>query len=155
MEIAVNFSGGGFSNYFATPSYQANATATYLKALGSTYSGLYNATGRGYPDVSAQGQGFQVVIGGTTKSIGGTSASSPTFAAVISLLNDYLIANSKSPLGFLNPFLYSNGTSGLNDITLGSNPGCSTNGFTAAVGWDPISGLGTPNFVKLQAIVDN
>jgi tripeptidyl-peptidase-1 len=41
MEIAVNFSGGGFSNYFATPSYQANATATYLKALGSTYSGLY------------------------------------------------------------------------------------------------------------------
>jgi tripeptidyl-peptidase-1 len=105
--------------------------------------------------VSAQGQGFQVVIGGTTKSIGGTSASSPvrnpyiclrhwlmrivqTFAAVISLLNDYLIANSKSPLGFLNPFLYSNGTSGLNDITLGSNPGCSTNGFTAAVGWDPV-----------------
>jgi tripeptidyl-peptidase-1 len=39
----------------------------------------------------------------------------------------------------LNPFLYSSGISGLNDITSGSNPGCSTNGFTARAGWDPVS----------------
>jgi len=154
-EHAASFSGGGFSNYFATPSYQANATAAYLSAFGTTYTGLYNKTGRGYPDVSAQGQSFQVVIGGQTSSVTGTSASTPTFAAVISLLNDYRIANGKSPLGFLNPLLYSKGTSGLNDITIGSNPGCSTIGFPAGMGWDPVTGLGTPDFVKLQAIMGN
>ncbi|KIM88198.1 hypothetical protein PILCRDRAFT_62783 [Piloderma croceum F 1598] len=152
-EVGINFSGGGFSNYFSTPPYQTAATEAFLKSLGTKYSGLYNKTGRGYPDVAAQGQGFQVVIGGQIQSIAGTSASSPTFAAVISLLNDYLISNGKSPLGFLNPFLYSTGSSGLNDITSGSNPGCSTKGFTARAGWDPVTGLGTPDFGKLQALV--
>lgn len=152
-EVAATFSGGGFSNYFAVPSYQAEATAAFLKALGSTYSGLYNRSGRAYPDVAAQGEHFQIVINGTTQSVGGTSASSPTFSAVISLLNDYLIASGKKPLGFLNPFLYSKGIAGLNDITSGSNPGCSTKGFSARAGWDPVTGLGTPNFVKLQSIV--
>ena len=33
----------------------------------------------------------------------------------------------------------------------GDNPGCSTNGFKAATGWDPVTGLGTPNFAKLKA----
>jgi tripeptidyl-peptidase I len=36
---------------------------------------------------------------------------------------------------------------------LGSNPGCGTNGFSAKSGWDPITGLGTPNFAKLKAAV--
>jgi tripeptidyl-peptidase-1 len=58
-------------------------------------------------------------------------------------------------LGFLNPWLYSQGFVGLNDITSGSNPGCDTDGFTAGVGWDPVTGLGTPNFGKLQAIMAN
>lgn len=62
---------------FAAPSYQSNVTAAFIKTLGSTYSGKYNATGRGYPDVAAQASGFQVVIGGSTESVGGTSASSP------------------------------------------------------------------------------
>ena len=66
-------------------------------------------------------------------------------------LNDRLIAAGKSPLGFLNPFLYSTGKSALNDITSGSNPGCNTNGFPAKKGWDPVTGLGTPDFVKLAA----
>ena len=61
-----------------------------------------------------------------------------TFAAVISLLNDFLIASGKPPLGFLNPFIYSTGVSGFNDITSGSNSGCGTNGFTAGTGWDPV-----------------
>jgi len=152
-ETAADFSGGGFSNYFATPSYQADTVAAYMATLGSTNSGMYNKTGRGYPDVSALGTGYQVVVNGETTSIGGTSASSPTFASVISLLNDYLISRGKKPLGFLNPFLYSNGASGLNDITAGSNPGCSTPGFTAGPGWDPVTGLGTPDFVKLKDLV--
>ena len=62
-----------------------------------------------------------------------------TAAGVISLLNDYLISRGKSPLGFLNPLIYSTGAIGFNDITSGSNPGCGTSGFSAAKGWDPVS----------------
>lgn len=64
-----------------------------------------------------------------------------TFAAVISLLNDFLLSQGKSPLGFLNPLIYSTAATGFNDITSGSNPGCGTNGFTAGAGWDPVSVL--------------
>ncbi|KAI0796218.1 peptidase S8/S53 domain-containing protein [Abortiporus biennis] len=152
-EVAVSFSGGGFSNYFARPSYQSTAVSTFLTKLGTTNAGQFNTTGRAYPDVAAQGQGFQVVIGGRVNSVGGTSASSPTFAGVISLLNDFRISQGKAPLGFLNPIIYSTGTAGFNDITSGSNPGCGTNGFTAGTGWDPVTGLGTPDFGKLQALI--
>lgn len=89
--------------------------------------------------MSAQGEGFQVVIGGQISAIGGTSASSPTFAGIIALLNDYKLAQDGSTLGFLNPLLYAN-PSAFNDITSGSNPGCGTNGFTAVAGWDPVTG---------------
>ncbi|KAH8111000.1 subtilisin-like protein [Phellopilus nigrolimitatus] len=152
-EVAASFSAGGFSNYFAQPSYQASAVSTFLTGLGTQFQGMFNASGRAYPDVSAQGEGFQVVLGGDTVSVGGTSASSPTFAGVVSLLNDFRIASGKAPLGFLNPMLYTTGVAGLNDITSGSNPGCNTDGFAAGKGWDPVTGLGTPDFGKLQAIV--
>ncbi|KAI0738100.1 family S53 protease [Daedaleopsis nitida] len=152
-ETAANFSSGGFSNYFDIPDYQADAVSGYLSALGSTNSGKYNATGRGFPDVSAQGVQYEIVLGGKVGGVSGTSASSPLFASVISLVNDRLIAVGKSPLGFLNPFLYSTGADALNDITSGSNPGCSTNGFPAKAGWDPVTGLGTPDFNKLLAAV--
>ncbi|THH10355.1 hypothetical protein EW145_g1384 [Phellinidium pouzarii] len=152
-EVVASFSSGGFSNYFAQPSYQTRAVSTFLTGLDAEFVGLFNASGRGFPDVSAQGQNFQVVLGGETVSVGGTSASSPTFAGVVSLLNDFRIASGQSTLGFLNPFLYSSGVSGLNDITSGSNPGCGEKGFTAVTGWDPITGLGTPDFGKLQTII--
>lgn len=114
---------------------------------------LSSKTGRGYPDVSAQGLLQPVVVDGITIPAGGTSASVPTFAAVVSLLNDYRLSNGKSSLGFLNPWLYANATAGLNDITSGTNPGCLTDGFTAQKGWDPVTGLGTPDFLKLQNLV--
>ena len=38
-----------------------------------------------------------------------------------------------------------------NDITNGTNPGCGTDGFRASPGWDPLTGLGTPNFPKMLA----
>lgn len=85
--------------------------------------------------------------------VDGTSCSSPIFASVVALLNDQLISAGKSPLGFLNPFLYSTGADALNDITSGSSPGCNTNGFPAETGWDPVTGLGTPDFQKLAAAV--
>lgn len=99
---------------------------------------LPSASGRAYPDVSAQGSGFQVVIGGSTGSVGGTSASSPTVAGIIALLNDFRLANNQSSLGFINPLIYAN-PGAFNDIKSGSNPGCNTTGFTAGVGWDPVS----------------
>ena len=142
------------SNVFARPSYQSTAVATYLTALGTTNSGKFNTSGRAFPDVSAQGQNVQIVQDKVTESVAGTSCSSPIFASVVSLLNDRLIAAGKAPLGFLNPFLYSAaGAAALNDVTTGDNPGCGTNGFPAKAGWDPVTGLGTPNFAKLLTAV--
>ena len=60
-------------------------------------------------------------------------------AVIIALLNDLLSRESRPPLGFLNPWLYYEGFKGLNDITMGNNPGCGTQGFNATIGWDPVS----------------
>ncbi|KAI0645469.1 family S53 protease [Trametes meyenii] len=152
-ETSASFSSGGFSNFFAQPSYQASAVSTFLNALGNTNSGKFNRTGRAFPDVAAQGDNVEIVVGGEFGLVAGTSCSSPIFASVVSLLNDELAAQGKSPLGFLNPFLYSTGAAALNDITTGSNPGCNTNGFPARAGWDPVTGLGTPDFAKLRTAV--
>ncbi|KAJ6622550.1 family S53 protease [Mycena sp. CBHHK59/15] len=149
-ETASTFSSGGFSNYWGAPDYQADAVAAFLQIQGSTNKGLFNASGRGYPDVSAQGENVQIVSGGTTEGVDGTSCSSPIFASVIGLINDQLLAAGNSPLGFLNPWLYSNPDM-LNDVTAGSNPGCGAKGFAAEAGWDPVTGLGTPNFSKMLA----
>ncbi|CCM00838.1 uncharacterized protein FIBRA_02880 [Fibroporia radiculosa] len=150
-ETGGYFSSGGFSNFWATPSYQKSAVSTYLSHLGDTYSGLYNASGRGFPDVSAQGLNFEIVYEQDFYSAAGTSCSTPTFASVIALLNDELVAAGEPSLGFLNPWLYSSAASAFNDITTGSNPGCNTTGFNATAGWDPITGLGTPDYIKLRA----
>ena len=72
---------------------------------------------------------------------------------MVSLLNDARIAAGLPSLGFLNPWLYAKGFKGLNDIVAGKNPGCGTNGFEAVKGWDPITGLGTPNFGLLKDLV--
>ncbi|KAF7318601.1 Peptidase S53 domain-containing protein [Mycena chlorophos] len=152
-ETAASFSGGGFSNYYPTPSFQSADVAAYLETLGSTYAGKYNASGRGIPDVSFQGVNFEIAWDTEEGTVDGTSCSTPSFASVIALINDRLIANGSSPLGWLNPFLYSTGRAALNDITSGDNPGCNTNGFNATVGWDPVTGLGTPNFTALLTAV--
>lgn len=55
---------------------------------------------------------FQVVVGGEVESAAGTSCSSPTFAGIVSLLNDFRISNANPPQGFLNPLLYSVRVSG-------------------------------------------
>lgn len=96
---------------------------------------LYNSSGRGFPDVSAQGTSYPVVVGGSVDgSVDGTSCSTPTFSAIVSLLNDIRFAAGKPPLGFLNNLFYQNPQM-FTDITTGSNPGCNTNGFTASQGW--------------------
>ncbi|KAI0366840.1 subtilisin-like protein [Pilatotrama ljubarskyi] len=152
-EVAADFSSGGFSNIFARPAYQDDAVAAYLDKLGNTNAGLFQKEGRAFPDVSTQGVNFIVDIGGQGQGVSGTSASSPTFASVVALLNDALLNAGKSPLGFLNPLIYSSGAAAFNDITEGSNPGCGTDGFPALEGWDPVTGFGTPDFNKLLTLV--
>ncbi|KAJ7197779.1 family S53 protease [Mycena pura] len=153
-ETAAPFSSGGFSNYFPVPDYQSAQVAAYLGALGGTNAGLFNTSGRGFPDVSFQGVGYQVVINGVTTSVFGTSASTPVFAAAIALFNDLAEVDTAggAALGFLNPLLYSIGNTVLNDITSGSNPGCGTNGFPAITGWDPVTGLGTLDFGTMARV---
>lgn len=55
-----------------------------------------------------------------------------------------LLANGKPVLGFLNQWLYSGGSAAFTDITSGSAIGCNTTGFPAQVGWDAVTGFGTP-----------
>lgn len=113
---------------------------------------LITIDGRGYPDLSAQGLYFAFWWNGTESSISGTSASCPLMSSVISLVNDALIASGKSPLGFLNPWLYSKGYQGFTDILSGSSHGCGVDGFPVTKGWDPITGFGTPVSFTLTQI---
>ena len=154
-EIAVSFSGGGFSNVFARPAYQDAAVTSYLtNHADPAFSQYYNANGRAYPDVSAQGVAFHTILSGSDELLSGTSASSPTFAGVVALLNSDRISNGLPPFGFLNPWLYSDAASAMTDIVAGKQSGCAAqvpgSGFLAVTGWDPVTGLGTPDFKKLR-----
>ncbi|EMD32917.1 hypothetical protein CERSUDRAFT_98929 [Gelatoporia subvermispora B] len=147
------FSGGGFSNVFAMPDYQKDAVQNYLEKFPPPYGAdRYNNSGtsRAFPDISANGANFLIVVQGKALRVSGTSASSPVSAAILSAVNDARFAAGKGPIGFINPTIYSSAFDGaFNDITTGSNPGCGTNGFAAQPGWDPVTGLGTPNFPEL------
>jgi tripeptidyl-peptidase I len=93
--------------------------------------------------------------------VSGTSCSAPSFAALVALLNAARIGAGKPSLGWLNPLLYSH-PEAFTDIVDGSNPGCAVmpstgylgTGFDATDGWDPVTGLGTPVFAKLKALVE-
>jgi len=147
-------SGGGFSNYFPRPAYQERAVTAYLANLNSSYAypGLYNSSGRAYPDIAAQGERFVTVWYGEDVLVDGTSASTPCASGVLALVNDALLAAHGKPLGFLNPWLYAVGYQGFTDVTSGSSIGCGTAGFPAAKGWDAVTGFGTPYFPKLKEL---
>ncbi|KAJ5101353.1 Peptidase S8/S53 [Penicillium alfredii] len=167
-EKATYFSSGGFSDLFGRPKYQDEAVKGYLKGLGKKWSGLYNSSGRAFPDVAAQGENFAIYEKGSISSVDGTSAAAPAFAGVVALLNDARLRNKQKPLGFLNPWLYSKGEKGLNDIVNGGSTGCNGKGrfkgpinggpvvpyasWNATKGWDPVTGLGTPDFSQLVKI---
>ncbi|KAF8857370.1 subtilisin-like protein [Acephala macrosclerotiorum] len=148
------YSGGGFSNVFPLPSYQASAVTNFLTKYPPHYpSHIYNNSGaaRAYPDVSALGLKIATVYLGHTYGVGGTSASTPIWGGIVTLLNEARIAKGKGPIGFLNPTLYAN-PGAFNDITVGGNPGCGSEGFKAQPGWDPVTGLGTPVYPKLLEV---
>lgn len=148
-------SGSGFSNYFGRPYYQeaTGLVDAYIDSLHGMHDGLYNKSGRAYPDLAAQGYRYLTVYNNTVISLDGTSASAPTVASIVSLLNDALLAKARPPLGFLNPWLYSARGAGFTDVVNGSTTGCNTCGFPAAPGWDAASGFGTPQFPVLMKLL--
>merc|ERR1719326_1570534 len=116
-------------------------------------AGSFHVGGRATPDVAALGEGYQVVAQDKVISVGGTSASTPTFAGFVSLLNEARMKGGKPAMGYLNPFLYQN-QDAFRDITIGTDMIDRSSdplayGFACAPGWDPVTGLGTPNFEKL------
>lgn len=158
--------GGGFSNEFPTPSWQqANVTNYFnlLKNQGLTPPAAYfNASGRGYPDISALGgqtNAYCVFNGGgsSISGVAGTSASCPVAAGIFSQLTNVRLAAGKSPLGFLNPFIYqvAAGAGCFNDVNDGTSNYCNagTVGFAALTGWDAATGWGTPNYGCLAALM--
>jgi kumamolisin len=139
-ETAWTDSGGGVSDYFALPSWQTKANVPPPPA-GS-------AGGRGVPDVSGDADpnsGYQIRVDGADMVAGGTSAVAPLWAALIALMNQQL----GRQLGFINSALYSvpgypNNPGPLHDIVAGSN-----GAYAAGPGWDPCTGLGTPDGTRL------
>ena len=98
-------SGGGFSALFnrSDAPWQRAAVAKYL-AMGAALpkfppAGSFSPGGRATPDVSALGEGYQVYVDGHAVSVGGTSASAPFFAALVSLLNEARLEGGKPPMG--------------------------------------------------------
>lgn len=179
VEAASNTfgSGGGFSWDLDEPEWQKDAVAGYLKSVNASSlpplecpqgavgcqpgTKLYQPGGRATPDVAAVGQGYQVVFMEGHQGIEeGTSAATPTFAAMVSLLNQARIARGCSTLGFLNPFLYQH-PEALSDITIGTSRvgmvggPAPQYGWDCAKGWDPVTGLGTPRFGDLLKLVSN
>ena len=120
--------GGGVSTLFPKPTWQASVNVPAASDA---------AGGRGLPDVSGDADpvtGYTVRVDGQTLAIGGTSAVAPLWAGLIALAN----AATKTPVGFINPTLYTNPTA-FRDITSGNN-----GTFSASTGWDPCTGLGSP-----------
>jgi subtilase family serine protease len=141
-------SGGGFSDFFTAPSFQ--------KALPASVQSLLKNR-RGVPDVAGDADprtGMAFYQDGAWRLAGGTSASAPLWAGLIAIANQM----AGHPLGFINPGLYklgqsSNYTQDFHDITNGNNSvsykGVTVPGYSAVPGWDPATGLGTPNAEKL------
>lgn len=151
-------SSGGFSNYYAAPDYQQEALATYFaNYTPATLEGRYNASGRGVPDLAAVGVNIATAVDGELSLQGGTSASAPLFAAMLNLINEERLAANKSTVGFANPVLYSYASQIFQDITQGNNDMCGglVEGFAAVPGWDPVTGLGTPQWQGLKEVFLN
>jgi kumamolisin len=132
--------GGGVSDFFDLPTWQANAH------IPASVNGKH--VGRGVPDIAGDADpqtGYQIYVDGQSMTIGGTSAVAPLWAGLIALLNQ----KRRQPIGFLNQILYQNyqkivQSKALRDITSGNN-----GSYKAGSGWDGCTGLGTPGGVQL------
>jgi subtilase family serine protease len=153
----IGASGGGVSTVYKKPAWQ-------------TGPGVPNDGARDVPDValaaSDANDPYVVISEGAAIGVGGTSAAAPSFAGMIALLNQYLVQNqvqAKSGLGNINPKLYGMAASGatgvFHDVTTGDNivpcqvgtANCASGsfGYTAGVGYDLVTGLGSVNAYNL------
>jgi kumamolisin len=134
-ETAWAGSGGGRSVKFARPSWQKG-------------NGVAAGKSRLVPDVAAAADpntGALVVLNQKGQQIGGTSWSAPTWAGIITLVNQARVKAGKQRLPFFNPLLYPlNGSSSFRDVTSGSN-----GAYHANAGHDLVTGLGSPNVRSL------
>ncbi len=136
--------GGGVSDAFGLPDWQSLAGVPARPGGG---------TGRGVPDVAGNADpatGYQVLVDGKPTVLGGTSAVAPLWAALICRLAQ---ARGRS-FGMMQAYLYagvSAGTAatGMRDITSGNN-----GAYLAGAGWDPCTGLGSPDGAALLAMLD-
>lgn len=122
--------GGGVSVVFPLPEWQQSS------AVPKAPNG---SAGRGVPDVAGNADpltGYRVLVDGKAQVIGGTSAVAPLWAALIARCNQEL----GQPLGDVHAALYKIGERAFRDITQGNN-----GAYKAVVGWDPCTGLGSPN----------
>lgn len=177
--------GGGFSLFQSQPIYQSNLVQQYVQSEYAPPKQFFDGTKRGYPDIALNGHNYVVVLQREIKPIGGTSASSPALAGMFSLMNDVLLQNQLKPLGFLNPLLYdmyNKQPNAFNKIkphvydwsmsqpfsslpyldgyvagdTNCSRFSCCQYGFRSSVsGWDPVTGLGTPNMLVIENYIRN
>ena len=137
--------GGGVSDQFPLPSWQASAG---VPARAGRSSGTGGSSGRGVPDVAGNADpttGYQIYSGGKAQVVGGTSAVAPLWAALVSRLAEA----TGQRFGLLQPALYAGVTPGasepgFHDITSGNN-----GAYTAGPGWDACSGLGSPDGTAL------
>ena len=132
--------GGGVSMLFALPGYQDNAGVPKASA---------KTGGRGVPDVAGDADpysGYGIITGGQTGIIGGTCAVAPLWAGIVAGLN----AARKAPLGQIHAQLYK-GPAALRDIVSGNNKSSAV-GFDAGKGWDPCTGLGSPDATGLATV---
>jgi len=154
-------SGGGFSTYYAAPSYQADAVSTYFNTAQTPQGSGFDSSNRGYPDLAMLGHNYVVAIAGQFYQVSGTSCAAPVVAGMFALINANRAANGKGSVGFINPSLYANKGSICNDVTSGENNCCAgsggsqvccSDGFYAAAGWDPLTGYGSVDFSKLSQV---
>ncbi len=141
-------SGGGVSRFNAEPSFQQSLPQSDQQIL----NGM-----RGVPDVAAAADpytGLAIYYAGQWTLAGGTSAAAPLWAGVMAVADQV----AGRPLGYINPALYkiaasSQYSSAFRDITTGNNnfsgKGASVVGYQATTGWDPVTGLGSPNAANL------
>ncbi len=132
--------GGGVSDVYSVPSWQANAGVPAASGAG----------GRGVPDVAGNADpqtGYQVLTGGKQAVYGGTSAVAPLWAGLIARLAQA----TGHKFGLMQPVLYRGvaprtNVPGFNHITSGNN-----GAYSAGPGWDACTGLGSPSGSALLA----
>jgi kumamolisin len=128
-------SGGGISEVFPVPQYQASANLPVSIVSGKP--------GRGVPDIAMSATNYFVRVDKLETASGGTSAVAPLMASLIARLNQ---AKGKN-VGFINPFLYGMAVGKVvQPVTSGNNAiDHQVAGYTAGPGWSGCTGLGTPN----------